>query len=122
MHKTQACTADGSIWSNLHSVYKAPFSLPWHTRAWQNAQGKTDWSYRVQKGFARLSEAVPHHTEGYQCVQGYIKGSTSSCYSFGGSCKLAKHLALVTGVGHCQADQRLELYKGHTSVVLQKAF
>ncbi|KAF2974560.1 hypothetical protein EK904_001427 [Melospiza melodia maxima] len=87
---------------------------------WQ--KGKTDWSCRVHKGFARLSEAVPHCTEGYQCVQGYIKISTSSCNSFGGSCKLAKHLALVTGLGHCQADQRLELYKGHTSVVLEKAF
>lgn len=69
-----------------------------HMGVWQNSQSRNkDWNYRLEKGFVRLSEAVPHYTERHQSVQEYIKRSTSSCYSFGNYCKLAKHLAFVTG-------------------------
>lgn len=87
----QAYTAEESIWSNLRSVYKAHLSAVARKGLAEFTGQNKDWSYRVQKGFAGLSEAVPHYTGGYQCAQGYFKGSTSSCDTFGGSCKLAKH-------------------------------
>lgn len=85
-----------------------------HMGIWQNSQSRNkDWNYRLEKGFVRLSEAVPHYTERHQSVQEYIKRSTSSCYSFGNYCKLAKHLAFVTG-GNCLSVRRLELQKERT--------
>lgn len=92
----QVYTADGS---NLHSVYKALFSLLWHTRVWQNSQGKTK-SYMVQKGFARLSEALLHYTEGYQGVQGYIKEYHKFLLQFWWFLQTGKTF-VISNRGHC---------------------